>query len=120
MAKSKQNLSQCKIKIILFWTKAKNITKSLNFRISGQKINPVKQTKYLGIYLDEHLIWNFQINQIKSKPSRTCGLLAKLRYYIKTDLLKTVYFAVFDTILRYGIQICGQHRSQAIKEIENV
>ena len=65
-------------KIILFRPKGKNITKNLNFRIREQKINPVKQTKYLGIYLDEQLTWNFQINQIKSKLSRSCGLLAKL------------------------------------------
>ena len=64
--------------------------------------------------------WNFQINQIKSKLSRSCGLLTKLRYYFKSNLLKTVYFAIFDSILRYGIQTWGQHRSQAIKEIEKI
>ena len=112
------SLNAGKTKIILFQPKAKNITKNLNFKISGQKINPVKQTKYLGMYRDEHLPWNFQINQIKSKLSSSCGLLAKLKYYVKTDLFKTVYFAIFDSILRYGIQIWGQHRSQEIKEIE--
>ena len=35
-------------------------------------------------------------------------------------MLKTVYFAIFDSILRYGIQTWGQHRSQAIKEIEKI
>ena len=96
------------------------MTKHLNFRISGQKINIVKQTKYLGIYLDEHLTWNFQLDQIKSKLSRSCGLLAKLRYFAKTDLLRTVYFAIFDSILRYVRQVWGQHRYQTIKEIEQI
>ena len=88
------------------------------FRVSGQKIEPVKQTKYLGIYLDEHLTWNFQISQIKSKLSRSSGLLARLRYCVKLDFLRTVYFAIFDSILRYGIQVWGQNRNQAIKDIE--
>ena len=35
-------------------------------------------------------------------------------------MLKTVYFAIFDSILRYSIKIWGQHRSQAIKEIEKI
>ena len=105
------SLTVSKTEIILFLPKGKNITKYLNFRISAQKVNPVKQTKYLDIYLDEHLTWNFQINQIKSKLSRSCGLLGKLRYCDKTDLLKTVYFGIFHSILRYGIQIWGQHRS---------
>ena len=68
-----------KTEIILFLPKTKTITKHFNFGISGQKINIVKQTKYQGIYLDKHLTWNFQFDQIKSKLSRSCGSLEKLR-----------------------------------------
>ena len=112
------SLNAGKTEIILFRPKGKNITKNFNFRIIGQKINPIKQTKYLVIYLDEDLTRNYQINQTKSKLSRSFSFLAKLRYYIKMYLHKTVYFAIFDSILRYGIQIWGQNRSQAMKEIE--
>ena len=80
----------------------------------------MKKTKYLGIYLDEHLTWNFQLTQIKTKLSRSSGLLAKLRYHVKTELLRTVYFAILDSVLRYAVQVWGQHRNQAIKEIENL
>ena len=78
----------------------------------------MKKTKYLGIYHDEHRTWNFQLNQIKTKLSRSWGLLAKLRYYVKTELLRTVYFAIFGSVLRYAGQVWGQHRNQEIKEIE--
>ena len=67
-------LNADKTEIILFRPKGKQIKKYLNFRISGQKKLRVDKTKYLGIYLDEHLTWNFQLSQIKSKPSRSCGL----------------------------------------------
>ena len=46
------SLNASKTEIIFFHPKAKT-TKHLNIRISGQKINIVKQTKYPGIYLDE-------------------------------------------------------------------
>ena len=84
------SLNTGKIEIILFQPKGKNITKKLNFRINGQKMSLVKQTKDLCIYLDEKLTWNFQINQFKSKLSRDCGLFTKLTYYVKTDFLRTV------------------------------
>ena len=71
------SLNASKTEVILFRPKTKTITKHLNFRISGQKINTVKQTKYLGIYLDKHPTWNFQLHQIKNKLRRSCGLLAK-------------------------------------------
>ena len=114
------SLNASKTEIILFRPKTKTITKHLNFRINGQKVNIVKQTKYLGIYLDEHLTWNFQFDQIKSKLRRSCDLLSKLRYFTKTELLRTVYFAIFDSILRYAIQVWGQHRNQTIEEIEQI
>ena len=114
------SLNVNKTELIIFRSKNKSITKHQNFRISGQKINPVNKAKYLGIYLDEHLTWNFQLIQIKTKLSRSCGLLAKLRYHVKTKLLRTVYFAIFDSVLRYAVQVWGQHRNQTIKEIEKL
>ena len=80
----------------------------------------MKQTRYLGIYLDEHLTWNVQLDQIKSKLSRSCDLLSKLRYFTKTYLLRTVCFAIFDSIWRYALQVGGQHGNQTIKEIEQI
>ena len=49
------SLNTSKTEFILFQTKNKKIAKNLNFRISGQKIDTVKQTKYLSIYLDDGL-----------------------------------------------------------------
>ena len=114
------SLNANKIEFLIFRSKNKSITKHLNFTISGQKINAVNKTKYLGIYLDEHLTWNFQLNQIKTKLSRSCGLLAKWRYHVKTELLGTVSFAIFDSALRYAVQVWGQHRNQTFKEIEKL
>ena len=113
-------LNSNKTEIILFQPKNKKNSKKLNFRVSGQKIEPVKQTKYFGINLDENLTWNFQVSQIQIKLSRSSDLLAKLRNYVKADLLRTVYFSIFDSILRYGIQVWGQKRNQAIKDIEKI
>ena len=53
------SLNTSKTEIILFQTKNKKITKNLNFRISGQKIDTIKQTKYLGEYLDDGFTWEF-------------------------------------------------------------
>ena len=70
--------------------------------------------------MDEGLTWKFQTEQIKSKLSRSCGLLAKLRYYVKPDLFRTVYFAISDSIMRYGLQVWGQIKNTSFKEIEKL
>ena len=50
---NKLSLNANKTEIIIFKPKNKTITKHLNFRISGQKIKPSNQVKYLGVVLQE-------------------------------------------------------------------
>ena len=49
------------MEIVLFRAQKTEIMKNMNFRISGQKINIIKETKYLGMVLDGHqllkIIW---------------------------------------------------------------
>ena len=61
---NKLSFNADKTEIVIFRSKMNKITKHLNFRISGQNIYPTTHLKYLGIYLDEHLSWEFQIEQI--------------------------------------------------------
>ena len=55
---NKISLNSDKTELILFRSKNKKITKNMNFRISGQKINIICKTKYLGLILDESLTLN--------------------------------------------------------------
>ena len=52
----------------------------MDFRISGQKINIIKETKDLGMVLDEHLTFKNHMDTEKQKLNRENGLLAKLRH----------------------------------------
>ena len=48
-----------KTEIVVFRSSTKQIYKNLNFRLSGQKIEPKCCTKYLGVVIiDEHLLIN--------------------------------------------------------------
>ena len=59
------SLNTSKTGIILFRSKNREITKHLNFRISGTNQNTIKGMKYLEIYLDETLHENFKLNRLK-------------------------------------------------------
>ena len=72
----------------------------MNFHFSGQKI----RQKYLGVLLDEHLLFKNCINNLKQKLDRANGILAELRYHLPSDILKTVYYSLFDTHPRYACQ----------------
>ena len=62
------SLNTSKTKILLFRPKSKsNITKHLNFRISGQYIPRKAQVKYLGLKINEHVDWDLYFSQLKKK-----------------------------------------------------
>ena len=62
---------------------------------------------------------NFRLSKpIKSKLSRSYDLLTKLRYCVKPDFLRAAYFAISNSIIRYGLQVYGQNKNKTFKEIE--
>ena len=77
----------------------------MNFRLSGQKIRQKTCTKYLGVLLDEHFLFKDHINTLKQKLNRANGILAKMRHHLPSDILKTLYYSLFDTHLRYACQV---------------
>ena len=107
-----------KIEIVVFRSPTKQIYKSLNFRLSGQKIEPKCCTKYLGVIIDEHLSFNEYMNTLKQKLNRANGILAKLRYYVTADVLKTIYYAFFDSHMKYACHIWGQVQSKTFDMIQ--
>ena len=86
---NKISLKTGKTELVLFRSKNKQITKDMNFRISGQKINILCKTKYLGIILDEHLTFKYHLENLNLKLNRANCLLSKIRYYVKFLLLRT-------------------------------
>ena len=87
-----------KTKLVIFRLPKKQFYKNLNFRLSGQKIEPKRHTKYLGVILDEHLPFYEYVNTLIQKLNTASGILAKLRHYVSADTLKTIYYPPFDLI----------------------
>ena len=59
--------------------------------------------------LDEHLTFKYHLENLKLKLNRANCLLSKIRYFVKLPSLRTIYYALLDTHLRYGCQIWGQN-----------
>ena len=100
--------------IVIFRSPRKQITKKLNFRLSGQKIRQKTCTKYLRVLLDEYLLFKDHANTLKQKLNRANGILAKLRHHLPFDILKTIYYSLFNTNLHYVCQVWKQSNSEIL------
>ena len=69
------SLNVAKTEIIIFRSEKTIMTEKMNFRLSGRKIKTKKQTKYLGIVIDEHLSFKTHIKSFKQNIIRATDLL---------------------------------------------
>ena len=104
-------LNASKTEILLFRPKSQsNITKHVNFRISGQYIERISEVKILGLILNEFLSWSTYYTLLKKKLNRAIGLLSNVRHFTSQHLLKTIlYYSLFNSHLIYGCQMWGQY-----------
>ena len=50
--------------------------------ISGNSLTYFKNTKFLGVIIDEKLIWSDHIRYIKNKISKSIGIINKTRTFL--------------------------------------
>ena len=80
---------------------------SPSLEIGGMPINQVSHTKYIGVYLDENLIWNEHINQISRKIASEIGALKRIRSFVPDTILQFIFNSLvqpyFDYVALSGI-----------------
>ena len=103
MKLNKLSLNKDKTKLILFHSRYKTInTNLLSIKLDKYILTPVDHVKYLGIYLDNHLSWEYHIIQLSKKLSQANGILAKLSHNAPQKTALLVYHAIFYSHLNYG------------------
>ena len=100
---NKLSLNVSKSNVLAFRAKNANDLPLLNLTINGQKIEEKTSAKYLGILFDNKLTWKPQIEQISKKIIKNNALLAKLRHFIPSDKLKTIYNALIQPHIDYVV-----------------
>ena len=62
-----------------------------------------KCAKYLGVTFDNSLSFKLHIDKLTKKLSRSVGILAKLKPYLNSKALLSLYYAIFHSHLQYGL-----------------
>ena len=66
-----------------------------------------------------HLNWSKHKANLIPKLTRAIGLLSKIRHYVTKELLRTLYFSLFNSHLIYGCQVWNQN-SNSLKKTNTV
>ena len=68
--------------------------------------------EFLGFMIHEPLSWDSHIGYIASKLSTLNGVLARLKHHLPFAVMKTIYEALFSSILQYGLSVWGGTKSK--------
>ena len=58
----------------------RNPNSDITLVLDGQTLNPTASARYLGIIIDDHLLFKSHINHLENKISRSVRVTAKLSY----------------------------------------
>ena len=76
----------------MMFTRKRKISVDVSLSIDSNVITEVSSTKFLGVFLDNKLIWKKHIGYIVAKLSRGIGLISKARKLLNADALLTLYY----------------------------
>lgn len=78
------------------------------------------EMKLLGVVLDPHLKWKKHLKILSRKLNRVIYIIIKLKQIIKSKLLQTVYFALFQSLLIYGIISWGSAYNNVLSPVQRL
>ena len=97
-------------------------TGNVNIPIGGMPINRVSRTKSIGVYLDENLIWNEQINQISRKIASGIGALKRLRSFVPDTTLQFIFNSLVQPYFDYCCVVwdnCSKTLADKLQKLQN-
>ena len=113
---NKLSLNVKKTKAMAFHMPQKKIIQP-NIQINGSNIEFVENFVFLGITINNKLNWNSHIKKVTNKISKTVGILNKLRSFLPSGVLQTIYNTLILPHMTYGILSWGRH-TNAIHTIQ--
>ena len=122
---------------IMDWFKANKLTLNLNkstcmlfgdkkvesfsIEVDDVKLTTVSSTKFLGVWIDNKLSWNFHVKKLLLKIKRNVHLLRTGKRMLNVHAKKLVYFAHIQSHLTYCLTVWGNMVcTSQLKKLEGV
>ena len=76
-------------------------------QIQGEVVNRAADVKFLGMIINDKLNYKSHVLSLSKKLSAVVGVMSKLYHFVPCAVLSHVYFALFQSVLSYGIAVWG-------------
>ena len=101
------NMTKCNFMEFSPQGRSSGVNSNLKLFLNNNEIERVSKTKFLGVFIDENLSWNAQIDYLRSKLKSACGVICRIRHTIPSENYKMLYHSLFLSHLTYGLSVWG-------------
>ena len=108
------SLNTKKTEFIIFTAPRSCCNERVTLTLNRTKLYESSKIKYLGLILDNKLNWKAHVNELAKKLSRSIGLIAKIRPFCTLNVLRSLYFSLFNSHLSYGLSVWGGSISEIL------
>ena len=99
-------------------TKMKNHNCQEYFELSGAKISKMSSIKYLGIVIDDCLLWKEHVNDVYNKLIKYTGIFYRIRHHLTPEIAMGLFNAFILSRISYGIEIYGMASGTILKPLQ--
>ena len=75
--------------------------------------------KFLGVRIDENLIWRGHIQTVENKIAKSIVLLYQRKHYLDENFLKQIYFAYIHACLNYADMPWASTHKSKLKKVQS-
>ena len=95
-----------------FSQRNKDSIPDLNLEINKIPIERVQSFNFLGITVDYKVSWKDHIKKVRTKISRSVGVMRRLQRTVPPQTLQVLYNSLILPHLQYGILLWGDQASE--------
>ena len=97
--------------MVIFKFKQKKFEDDLKIKLCGKRLHPNESVKYLDVKIDTKLSRKYHVNDLSIKLNRANALLVKMTKHVSLKILRSIYFAIFDSPICYCCRVWAENCS---------
>ncbi|EDO35618.1 predicted protein, partial [Nematostella vectensis] len=85
-------------------------------------LKQIRQSRVLGIEINEHLNWDHHVDNVAKKVSSGIGALRRIRDFVDRDTLLSIHNAIIRPHFNYCSEVwdtLGQGNSKRLQKLQN-
>ena len=117
---NKLSLNIEKSNCVIFHLMQKRIPKKVILFVNNQSFTEENCVRYHGVYIDSNISWKSPINYIAKKIKRSIGILSKLRYFLNTKTLFSLYYTLVEPFFNSCVIAWGNAYQSTLQPLSNL